>query len=495
MRFFILPSIVLLFFSPLLTAQIKVDRKQQNVSDRAFSKKVTKDFNYLILGENSPQQGISTTLNEDKTNLKISGNLFVKGRNFVSIEADLSASNGIFFFDKNNGSDKGKITINYFFRKGEGAGYYKLDGLTRAKIKLEILELLTKAKSDYLGLKGLLEGVLEDKKLLEKEDKDEALGKIQKLVDYYLAGENLKLDNLGEREFKNTTYELKKEDELLSMGFTYAENGKEKNIFKKNNKKLNLSKLLNDFLSKQEFILKKLDDSIQTVELNNAEKKWASTRFFFWGISPFYERQSLKRFSFDSSMEFDKMFIDERGNSLGVTTTFNFSQNKEQGSQNIWKPESIFLRVGASLARSSNISSFKNSTLGATELLGNDVEGNPVQLTSSNEAFIKDTPLEFGIGTGIFFEGYLYPFKSIGIFTRIGYEKINFIDSSDIDDISQIPMRAGILFNLKNKEKDKPIITIQAFLDRTNLKLDSSEPDNDLRFGIGVGLPINIRPR
>ena len=82
----------------------------------------------------------------------------------------------------------------------------------------------------------------------------------------------------------------------------------------------------------------------------------------------------------------------------------------------------------------------------------------------------------------------------IGLFGRIGYENIKFNRGSSADDIEKYPMRIGVLFNLKNKEKDKPVVTIQAFLDRTDLNLDpTSDPDNDLRFGLGIGLPINIK--
>ncbi|PZW39033.1 hypothetical protein LX95_02173 [Mesonia algae] len=54
-------------------------------------------------------------------------------------------------------------------------------------------------------------------------------------------------------------------------------------------------------------------------------------------------------------------------------------------------------------------------------------------------------------------------------------------------------MRLGILFNLKNKEKDKPLVTIQTFLDRADLSLSPNGKDNDLRFGLGIGLPINLK--
>lgn len=498
MRKSLVITAIVFLFSIKLISQTFNDSNGYNVSDKAFSEKVSTDYNFLILGENSPQQGISATLNDDQTNIKISGNILLKGKHIISIEADLSASNGLFFFDEKNGSDKGRITGNYFLRIGESAEFYRLPPLTKTKIKLEVLELITQAKSDYGHLKNLIRKVVTERtfkdtdKLIKEDNKDSVYIKLNELISNYLKGSKITIESLGERNFKETDYYFKNDDKEKSKRVIYNDL-KKGNVTIVNAETMKLSKLLNDFFTKREFILKKLEDSIQNIELKNAEKKWASTRFWFLGISPFFERQGLKRFSFDETLSFDDMFVDERGSSYGFTATINFSQNKEIGSLNEWKPQSIFARAGISFSRSSNFSSFKNSSLGGTELIGTDVNGNPVQLSKSNEAFVEDTPLEFGFRFGAFAELYIYPFKSIGVFGRFGYDNINFDSDSGVNDIKRMPLRTGLLFNLNNKEKDKPIVTIQAFLDRTDLRLDPSEPNNDLRFGIGVGLPINLR--
>lgn len=66
---------IVCLFSIKLISQTFNDSNGYNVSDKAFSEKVSTDYNFLILGENSPQQGISATLNDDQTNIKISGNI------------------------------------------------------------------------------------------------------------------------------------------------------------------------------------------------------------------------------------------------------------------------------------------------------------------------------------------------------------------------------------------------------------------------------------
>ena len=114
--------------------------------------------------------------------------------------------------------------------------------------------------------------------------------------------------------------------------------------------------------------------------------------------------------------------------------------------------------------------------------------------TKDDAAFIGDSRYEYGTSNSVKLETYYYPFNiPIGLFGILSYEYINFSRLKDVQDKELSPMRLGVLFNLKNKEKDKPLVTIQAFLDRTDLSLSPNGRDNDLRFGLGVGLPINIR--
>ena len=55
----------------------------------------------------------------------------------------------------------------------------------------------------------------------------------------------------------------------------------------------------------------------------------------------------------------------------------------------------------------------------------------------------------------------------------------------------------GLLLNLKSNDKTKNIITLQVFVDRSDLKKSPTpkvNPDeDDWRFGFKVGLPINLK--
>lgn len=497
MKKFLLTLIISSVFIPFLFSQdLIIKEKKGLISPSAYSKKISKDFNYLLLGENSPQQGISAVVNDKKTNIKISGLLYSGNKGVLSIEADLTSSNGIFFFDQEKGSDQGKITFNFYKKLWAFSEFYAEKNIDKVTSRLEILEMLHKEKSDYKGLKKLVEK-LKIEGLLEEDKDDQVIKELKRLIAYHINDQEVEGYNLlKERKFDETTYVLK--ENALKIKLKAIKENKEskskEDVEINNSGKINASKVLKDYKAKRKSILKGLKDSIVATELKNAETQWAGNHILFLGLSPFYERQGLKRFSYDNSKSFTDMFTSEKGNIYGITLSLNYNLEKGEASKNKYKPENLFLRFSTSLGRASNFSNFKNTTLNLTTPLGNDLNGNPVIFTNSDTAFLGDSGFEYGFSSSFAFEAFYYPFKvPVGIFGRIGYENIRFNRGSTLDNKEMYPMRLGLLFSLKNKEKDKPILTIQTFIDRTDLNLDPSQPDNDLRFGIGVGLPINIR--
>lgn len=497
MRKFLLTLITSAVFIPFIFSQdLIIKEKKGLISPSAYSEKISKDFNYLLLGENSPQQGISAVVDEKKTNIKISGLLYSGNKGVLSIEADLTSSNGIFFFDQEKGSEQGKITFNYYKKLYSYSEFYPEQSIDEVTSRLEILEMLHKAKSDYLGLRKLIKDLnLGD--LLEKEEEDKAIKELKKLIASYINTQEVDGYNLLKpRKFNDKPYKLEKTGVKIKLkAISQQDKTKPKtDLDLDNSAKINASKVLVDYKSKRKTILKGLKDSIISTELKNADTQWAGNHILFLGISPFYERQGLKRFSYDNSKSFADMFTSEKGNVYGITLSLNYNLEKGEASKNKYKPENLFLRLSTSLGRASNFSNFKNSTLNLTTPLGNDLNGNPVIFTNSDTAFLGDSGFEYGFSSSFSLEAFYYPFKvPVGVFGRIGYENIRFNRGSTLDNIEMYPMRLGLLFSLKNKEKDKPILTIQTFVDRTDLNLDPSQPDNDLRFGIGIGLPINIR--
>ena len=489
--------ILLIVLSPICHSQVKFENKLGLVSNLAYNKKITKDFNYLLLGENSPQQGISTTLNDKKSNIKISGLLYSGNSGVLTMEADLSASNGIYYFDQEKGSEQGRVTLNYFKSFKRWSEFNKIDDLTKTTANLEILDLITKTKNEYEGLRELMQLiVIYDDKLQQinpiKEDlnEDKILEVLRKITEKHINSDDSKGFYKLKKEKMDTKPYIK-----IGEGDRVVINpkGNTKEVILNKGGNLKIVKILKDYNAKRKFIIKQLEDSIHKIELAAVKTKWAGNHILFWGVSSFYERQGFKRFTYNTNQEFNDMFTQERGNVYGLRLSLNYSLEKGEGSRNIYKPESLFVRLSATLSRASNISNFKNSTLDITTPLGNDVNGNPISFTNIDNAFIGDATYEYGFGRAFSLETYYYPFSiPVGIFGILGYQRINFNRTSIIDDKEIYPFRGGVLFSLTNKEKNKPKVTIQAFVDRTDLNLSANGDDQDLRFGLGVGLPFNF---
>lgn len=477
----------------ICNAQVEFEKKDILISPSAYNKKIATDFNYLILGENSPQQGISATLNEKKSNIKINGLLYAGLSGVFTIEADLAASNGIYFFDQENGSEQGRITLNYYRRLISFSKYKDVEDKDRAYINLQIVDLLSKTKTKYDKLLKFLKTVKFNDRTGVSLKEEEKIYKQLRLIASNYINENQKL---GYDELPETAFDV---EEYLNPTMSNDSGGNQKgkggirDIKIENEGNFNLIKLIKDYDAINDFILTKLEDSINKIELQKTEKQWTYNHTFFYGISPYYERQSFKRFTYNDTQTFNQMFDRVRGDIYGVNLSINYSLEKGQGNQSKFKPESIFTRLSISLNRTSNISNFRNSTLETSSTFGNDVNGNPVIFTNSDNAFVGDDRYEYGFGSRFTWEAYIYPIKApIGIFGIVGYEKNNFSSRSTADDKELYPIRIGLLFSLANKNNKKPNITIQAFLDRTDLNLSPNGNDDDLRFGLGIGLPINF---
>ena len=479
--------------SPNLFTQVVFEEKDALISKTAFSKKVTTQFNYLILGENSPQQGISATLNEKKSNLKINGLLYSGISGIYTIEADLAASNGIYFFDQENGSEQGKITLNYYNRLWSSSSFKKLKSRDRAHINLQIEDLIAKSKTNFDSLYHRFKSIKFNDNPNTKKDQD-SIFKLQDSIKIYESlkcisyryinhDQNLGYDKLKTKDFNGKTYDGK--NNVITKKIRHV------GVYNPNN--YNFLKLIKDYEDARDFILYKLEDSINSIEFQKTEKQWTWEKTLFLGISPFFERQSFKRFAYDNTQTFSEMFALERGNIYGTTISLNFALNKGKGNKSRFKPQTIFTRLSLSLNRASNISNFRNTTLEITGPIGNDVNGNPIVFSNNDNAFVGDSVYEFGFGRRLVWDGYIYPFEApIGLFGSIGYEKISFNRGSSIEDKELYPMRVGLLFSLVNKDSKKPNITVQAFIDRTDLNLNPNGEDNDLRFGLGIGLPVNF---
>ena len=489
-------SVYLLLLLPFLCFaqnQLIIEEKVGLVSQEAYNKMVTENFSYLLLSETSPQQGISATLNEEGSNLKINGLLYSGYYGILNMEADLTASNGVYFFDEEKGSQQAKISFNYFRTIGHWSKYKSPTPVKQTSNRMELLEAIIEAKSkhdtyfDLLSDPSIISYNYPELQNDLKAINLKVINKLKQLTARYIniqiteGFDQLPSRNVDTKEFlivKPETITLKNN----SKSYPITANG------------YNLNKLLIAYKANENYILNELGNKLIELELKAAESQWTSKHNTFYGITPFYERESFRRFTPDSTKTFANMFNETKGDLYGISFSLGYNYERKTGYGKKLFPYRFFIQASTTIGRASNRSAFSNSTLNISQSLGNDVNNNPITFTKEDAAFIGDTQYKYGTSNEFKVEAYYYPFNvPVGFFGRIGYQFINFSRLKEVDDKEISPMRLGILFNLKNKEKDKPAVVIQTFVDRSDLSLSPNGVDNDLRFGLGIGLPINVR--
>ena len=490
-------------FLPAMSQTI-VFKNPERVTPKTYNKIIGESFSYLLLGENSPTTGISTTLKEDGTNIKISGNLMAKKWGILSVEADLSADNGIYFIDQEEGSEQGKFTLNFNTRIGYKISSYSEKNQRNIISKnLKILDKITRAKSKYLGLKAILNSMKEQDRSLkslmhsiqdnndnqensQKRDDNKYEEKLKELVKYYINDEGSTYNQVLKSLFDESEYKLKEKHKGYNTVYL-------RNTELTIPKDYDYVKVLEDFNEVCNYIEKDLEEDIAQIETENIGPRMAATHIWFLGISPYYERETATSFELDGTKKFSDMLTDNKGDLYGLKVSINYSMQKNKGSKNWIKPELFFGRISLSTGRTSNISSLRNKNLTLSSSLGSDIDGDTIYYSNVRKAYIGDKPYEYGSSYKLGMEAYCYPVRPIkwfGLFIRTGYEHIDF---SSMEDKKLTPFRTGALFNIKNSDAKKPSLIIQAFLDWRDINLDTGEESEDPRFGIGIGMPINIK--
>lgn len=460
------------------------------ISDKSFTKKIAQDFSYLILGEDSPQQGVSATLNEKGSSIKLNGILHKSSYNIFTLEADLISTNGVYFFDQEKGGEQAKISLNYFRNLYSSSKYFGQSNNSKQILRDSLLTTIEKAYSDYYNLYDLLKSAAVNKPIVDPQlpfgNPEDTLQRyivdmslISIVATYINTQEAEAFDRLTKLPFESKTYVSTKPNQGKTPLY-------------------DVNKIRTALLKQKKYITQKLDKKLSEIELRHAEEQWTRDVIVVGGVSPFYKRETFKRFTFDQTKTFANMFGNEKGDVFGGNTfiSYNYQLADSYEPKMLRKliPRQFFIRATATIARASNFSSFKNSTLESSQELGNDSAGNPIVFKNTDAAFIGDSTYEYGNSVALTGEIFYYPLKiPLGLFGKISYEYINFSSDKDIKDKELSPLRAGVVYNIANKEKGKPLVVLQAFFDRTDLSLSPSGKDNDLRFGFGVGLPISIK--
>lgn len=468
------------------------------VTDKAFKQLIFSDLNYLILGDDSPQKGVSYEYTKDNSSLKLSGYLGGYKKSFFTVDAEFKTEEGIYFINDNDrGGSQAKLTVNYFFlsdifwnnkrsynsllktNKSTGkeevdeqrAGAYlssqyaKIDYLTTVYIKYKNLsDLLSKANYPYSKTrKEKIESIV---------SKLESLGVIKDSLDYEFDFKNYqdKKYIVIKGEFKDSEDESKKEDIVVKI------------------EKIKLDKVVNE-LKTMESEIDTINKHLINIELEENEEVWNSKNVFYFGLSPYYERQSKEFFT--SEMNEDTLnykFNTLRRDAYGMNINYNFFRQSRKGLF-----VRTFLRINMDIGRSTNYLDLKTANVFKTDSLGIGRNNEILNIVKERNAYTGELPFTYARKLGLFVDAYFWLSKNFGVFGKLGYNDFNFGD--DLLDRKTVPFRTGIMLDISRVDKKGKLAVVQAFFDRTDITEAPNEDTEQLRFGLKIGIPVNIKEK
>ena len=465
------------------------------LDNKDFNSLIKRDLTFLIVGEKNPTQGLDFELNDDRTKITAGGFLNSK-LGLMTVEGNLSADDGIYFFN-DDGAEKASISLNYFIPFG-GLGGFNLDSnanTQRAYIKKAFVkaDTLLAIKRDYIFLYQYLNG--NGIPVEPVEDLDKEFWESQKLNDtivrYHIKKEFLlsnfphikdKYDKkyfnpvgvtkVRSVEIYEKELEGKSEDEELTLSFDIKYS-------------LKVLKLIEDY----EKAKKRYDERNKTIsELNikNSSTSWNYRALLFAGISGSYSRETLA--IYDQNSEADtliKRFNDTKGDLYKFNLSINFYNQSRKG----WF---IYAKGAIGLGRASNISSFNKNTFQVALPIGEIGDDTEIMNVQSKEGYSGPNRYKYGFSKEGSAEVYAM-WGVFGVFTKLGYEKVEF-NEEGIKDLETYPWRCGLIFNVRSKSDKTSSLVLQLFVDRDNLNLHP-KADDDLNYGLSIGLPINVRKK
>lgn len=483
---------------------------ERPLSSAAFDSLVIGDLNFMVLGDDNIKQGLSYEYKEDNTELTLSGNLWSKNGFIMTLDGKFAVESGAFIFDKDDGSKKGKLNLNLFIT-GFGilnSKYYSISknnnvndiDTQRAMLKndfdrvtlsdsvyknIMIYESIARMMKipcvsanhpDYRKQRVSLNNshlVAFDYNLANFEavqgNVDEILAVIKKkyydgLTSTTLSGAKGELSGLVDRVHKKITIVENGADVILHDN-TYS-------------KKVKVAAFLKDYAKVYDKFVNFRSEN-NKMEIANFKKFWTAEKSNYFGISPFYERQGFDIYTptTDISVAFKDRFKEIRSDLFGVNFSYNFIYVSR-------KKSFIILRLLNSVGRSNNFGEYSKKDYSFTTNVS-DINGSPIQVTEKKTGYSNDKSrsYEYGMCTQTNFEAYL-SFPVAGVYGKIGYS-----NNDALLDRETYPLEAGVIINLKSKDK-KNIVAVQLFMSRQNL---NTHPDEDMNFGLKVGLPINLR--
>ncbi len=498
------------------------------VTDEAFARLLFNDLNFLVVGDNTPSQGFSTELTEKNTELSLKGLLLSNKNSFFTVDGKFSVDDGVYFFDENGGSKSSKFTLNYFrplnksinlprsdkkielFESNRNYPTASIDSIARTLLigDLERRSSFYTTLSDFYISKKLMEdnGLpakdfelldqldLESFQEINKDLKDyyskrfdandksiEAIA-VDKAVKKYIADNKLEDISVGLDE--NQNYKIVKIEGGNDRIFPAKSNARTNDVIYKDLDQLKLMKNYEKAIVALDSIKYKTIKS----DLTRAEKKWKSVYIPYYSLSIFYQRENLTIFEEVIDVDFDDLFNEQLGDLFGIEGSLNFYRSSRNYT--------FYLRFLGSYGRGSNLKDFSKKTYQNISLLNPDDE--TILIADEKIAYNNEQPYSYGASSTLSAEFYFF-MGNFGLFGTVGHNGTYYdFEKKSINDSHRYPFRAGIIGNLKPKKDAKTALTLQVFIDRSDLSIDPrgtlENPIDDWRFGFKFGLPIFLKP-
>ncbi|WP_333599490.1 hypothetical protein [Flavobacterium sp.] len=494
----------LLFVFYLNTYSQKNQTIDSPLSTTAFDSLVIGNLNFMVLGDDNVKQGVSYEYKEDNTELSLSGKLYSKDSFIMTVDGKFAVESGAFIFDETDGSKKGKLNLNFFFNGFPhlNSKFYSISGTNtsndidtkRAMLQNEF-DRQTLADSTYKKIMEY-EVILTQLNIPFVSINDPKFIKQRTFLNSNSGNGVAYNYNTITYQTANTTALIKKIKEYCkgltskTISSIIAEiNGHTQKTVTINDNNgvqvysqgfavdFNIDKLLKDYNEAYSKLEKYAYENNKT-EINNFKQYWTAERSNYFGVSPFYERQGFDIYDPNtaSNVSFKDRFTEIRSDLYGVNISYNFIYVSKSKSF-------IIARLLNAIGRSNNFDEYKKKSYSFTTSSEN-VDGVPIEIIDTRTGYLNggNRNYEYGTFTETSFE--LYASLSVaGVFAKIGYKNNDALALRE-----SYPFETGILINLKSKEK-KNIIAIQLFMSRLNL---NTHPDDDMNFGLKIGLPINI---
>ena len=477
----------LLIFSCFSFAQDVEFSDYGAVSYPTFNRILKKDFNFLIFSNFTPKSGAAISYKDAEAKLQLSGNIYNQNSSIFNLSVETTASEGIYFFDGDRGSSA-TFNLNYFKFLKPNYKYVVKSPARRIAVRTDIVDLFEPLKHD-------LEEINEIAKFIKNSKNKKGVTSIYQIVEIDIVEDLIFRSDSLLNTLKNLcrTY-INLQDHLAyfylntnPIDYTkYDLNSKVEQV-----RSLDVSKIA-QALEKNRVLLNKLEDSVQTLEINYAKSAWTVKRKLFYSAHAFYGRESFLEYDQNGMEAFSNRFDTQRGDLYGaVIYPFNFFYENISGKWGYMPVGKIIFRSYVGGRRLSNRASFKNTEISGQADLGTDTAGNVITGTITRNAYLGDTAYEYGNGVNFGAELYYYPTKyDIGLFSRIGHEFQTYASGTGINNKELTPFRMGFLFGINNDAKTS--YTVQLFIDRTDFSLAPNGKDDDLRVGFGLGIPVNF---